>query len=107
MRVREDMNGEVTRDLKGQVYEIQVICCLLFFQRNSNTIFFVIMSSSALYENIYNFLLNSPSDHITAFSVIFQLIEDDTWYPKDKLREIIHQAIIVVKKITIKLRKNI
>jgi hypothetical protein len=76
------MNGEVTRDLKGQVYEIQVICCLLFFQQNSNTIFFVIISSSALYENI----------------VIFQLIEDDAWYPKDKLREIIHQAIIVVKK---------
>src|SRR6185437_120798 len=98
MRVREDMNGEVTRDLKGQVYEIQVICRLLFFQRNSNTIFFVIMSFSALYENIYNFLLDSPSDHITAFSVIFQLIEDDMWYPKDKLREIIHQAIIVVKK---------
>jgi hypothetical protein len=56
------------------------------------------MSSSALYENIYNFLLDSPSEHITAFSVIFQLIEDDAWYPKDKLREIIHQAIIVVKK---------
>ena len=96
MRVREDINGEVTRDLKGQVYEIQVICRLLFFQRNSNTIFFVIIFFSAL--NIYNFLLDSPSDYITAFSVIFQLIEDDTWYPKDKLREIIHQAIIAVKK---------
>ncbi|CAG8522656.1 10928_t:CDS:2 [Ambispora gerdemannii] len=84
LRVREDMNGEVIRDLKRQ--------------RNSNTIFFVIMSSSTLYENIYNFLLDSPSDHITAFSVIFQLIDDDTWYSKDKLREIIHQAIIVVKK---------
>ena len=58
MRVREDMNGEVTRDLKGQVYEIQVICRLLFFQRNSNTIFFVIMSSFALYENIYNFFVS-------------------------------------------------
>ena len=56
------------------------------------------MSFSALYENIYNFLLDSPSDHITAFSVIFQLIEDDAWYSKDKLREIIHQAIIAVKK---------
>ena len=52
------------------------------------------MSSFTLYENIYNFLLGSPSD----LSVIFQLIEDDAWYPKDKLREIIHQAIIVVKK---------
>ena len=56
------------------------------------------MSSSTLYENIYNFLLDLLSDHITTFSVIFQLIEDDTWYSKDKLREIIHQAIIVVKK---------
>ena len=56
------------------------------------------MSSSTLYENIYNFLLDLPSDHITTFSVIFQLIKDDTWYSKDKLREIIHQAIIVVKK---------
>jgi hypothetical protein len=56
------------------------------------------MSSSTLYENVYNFLLDSPSDHITAFSVIFQLIDDDTWYPKDELREIIHQVIIVVKK---------
>ena len=44
------------------------------------------MSSSALYENIYNFLLDSPSEHITAFSVIFQLIEDDAWYPKDVKR---------------------
>ena len=56
------------------------------------------MSSSTLYENIYNFLLDSSSDHITAFSIIFQLIEDDTWYLKDKLREIIHQVIIVMKK---------
>ena len=48
------------------------------------------MSSSTLYENIYNFLFDLPSDHITTFSVIFQLIEDNMWYSKNKLREIIH-----------------
>ncbi|CAJ0746091.1 22127_t:CDS:1 [Entrophospora sp. SA101] len=56
------------------------------------------MSASALYENIYNFLLESPSDHITAFSVIFQVIDDDTWYPKDVLREIIRRATTKVRK---------
>ena len=56
------------------------------------------MSSFTLYENIYNFLFDSSSNHIITFSAIFQLIEDDMWYLKDKLREIIHQAIIVVKK---------
>src|SRR3954451_3039639 len=55
------------------------------------------MSSSEIYNKIRDYLHNSPSDHITAFSVIFQLIEYDTWYSKDDLREIIHGMINEVK----------
>ncbi|CAG8739178.1 17722_t:CDS:1, partial [Funneliformis caledonium] len=57
------------------------------------------MSSSEIFNKIFNFLHNSPSDHITAFSVIFQLIEYDTWYLKEELREIIHNVINKVKNL--------
>ena len=91
------MNGEVTRDLKGQVYEIQVICRLLEIL----TLYFSSLCLLPYYMKIFIiFYLIHPQIILPhfLFSVIFQLIEDDTWYSKDKLREIIHQAIIVVKK---------
>ena len=57
------------------------------------------MSSSKIFNKILNFLHNSPSNHITTFSIIFQLIEYDTWYLKEELREIIHNVINKVKNL--------
>ncbi|RHZ63714.1 hypothetical protein Glove_328g94 [Diversispora epigaea] len=46
-----------------------------------------------LQTKIYNFLVNTEEDHITAESVIYQAIEDDTWLEKNELRGIIEQAV--------------
>ncbi|CAG8658305.1 1860_t:CDS:2 [Racocetra fulgida] len=55
------------------------------------------MSNSTLYKTFYNFLLESPPAHITAFSVIYQVVEDDTWNSKDDLRQAVHQAVTELK----------
>ncbi|CAG8853975.1 542_t:CDS:1, partial [Gigaspora margarita] len=39
----------------------------------------------------------SPPAHITAFSVIYQVIEDDMWHLKDDLRPAVHQAVTELK----------
>ncbi|RHZ77627.1 hypothetical protein Glove_174g209 [Diversispora epigaea] len=49
--------------------------------------------STDLQTKIYNFLVNAEEDHITAGSVIYQAIEDDTWLEKNELRGIIEQAV--------------
>jgi hypothetical protein len=48
---------------------------------------------SQLFDKIYNFLVTSPLQYITAFSIIYQAIEDDTWIEKENLRTIISTAI--------------
>ncbi|RHZ72309.1 hypothetical protein Glove_243g122 [Diversispora epigaea] len=49
--------------------------------------------STDLQTKIYNFLVNAEEDHITAGSVIYQAIEDDTWLEKNELRGIIEQVV--------------
>ncbi|RHZ54562.1 hypothetical protein Glove_426g38 [Diversispora epigaea] len=49
--------------------------------------------STDLQTKIYNFLINAEEDHITAGSVIYQVIEDNTWLEKNELRGIIEQAV--------------
>ncbi|RHZ81530.1 hypothetical protein Glove_119g17 [Diversispora epigaea] len=49
--------------------------------------------STDLQTKIYNFLVNAEEDHITAGSVIYQAIENDTWLEKNELRGIIEQAV--------------
>ncbi|RHZ43982.1 hypothetical protein Glove_784g14 [Diversispora epigaea] len=49
--------------------------------------------STDLQTKIYNFLVSAEEDHITAGSVIYQAIEDDTWLEKNELRGIIEQAV--------------
>jgi hypothetical protein len=49
--------------------------------------------SSELYQTIYNFFTTSPIEHITTFSVIYQVMEDEPLIQQDTLREIVNQAI--------------
>ncbi|CAB5361930.1 unnamed protein product [Rhizophagus irregularis] len=49
--------------------------------------------STELYQKVYDFLANSPLEHITASSVIFQLIEEEPWITKEESRTIVNNAI--------------
>ena len=53
--------------------------------------------SNNLYTKIYNFLVNAPQEHITAGSVIYQGIEENSQIPKNELRDIIEQAVALAK----------
>ncbi|RHZ43485.1 hypothetical protein Glove_1066g3 [Diversispora epigaea] len=50
--------------------------------------------STNLSTKIYNFLINTEEDYITAGSVIYQAIEDEPWIEKNELKNIIEQAIL-------------
>ena len=49
------------------------------------------MSSTTelFYNKIYNFLVNSPLNYITSFSVIYQIMKDEPLIEKDNLYKII------------------
>ncbi|RGB31570.1 hypothetical protein C1646_763907 [Rhizophagus diaphanus] len=49
--------------------------------------------STELYQKVYSFLANSPLEHVTASSVIFQVIEEESWITKEELRSIVNNAI--------------
>ena len=49
--------------------------------------------STEIYEKVYNFLTTSPIKHITAVSVIYQVIEDEPWISKEESRTIVQNAI--------------
>ncbi|RHZ55602.1 hypothetical protein Glove_413g26 [Diversispora epigaea] len=49
--------------------------------------------STELYQTVYNFFTTSPIEHITAFSVIYQIMEDEPLIQQDVLREIVNRAI--------------
>ncbi|RHZ69114.1 hypothetical protein Glove_290g113 [Diversispora epigaea] len=49
--------------------------------------------STELYQTVYNFFTTSSIEHITAFSVIYQIMEDELLIQQDVLREIVNQAI--------------
>ena len=49
--------------------------------------------STELYQKVYEFLANSPLEHITASSVIFQVIEEEPWISKEESRIIVNNAI--------------
>ncbi|CAB4381587.1 unnamed protein product [Rhizophagus irregularis] len=51
---------------------------------------------SALYDFICNFLRIALPEHITAFSVIYQAMNEEPWIVKENLRQIFHQAITSV-----------
>jgi hypothetical protein len=48
-----------------------------------------------LFDKIYKFLTTSPLGYITAFSVVYQVIEDEPWVEQDELRRIVNDAISV------------
>jgi hypothetical protein len=48
---------------------------------------------SNLNDKIYSFLTTSPLEHITAFSVVFQAMEDNPWIEKEVLRYIVDTAV--------------
>ncbi|CAB4433301.1 unnamed protein product [Rhizophagus irregularis] len=49
--------------------------------------------SSSLSGKIFNFLTTSPLEHITAFSIIFQAIEEESLIKQDALRNIVNNAV--------------
>lgn len=49
--------------------------------------------SNSLAGKIYNFLTTSPLEHITAFSVIFQVMEEEPLIKQDVLRNIVNNAV--------------
>ncbi|RHZ51168.1 hypothetical protein Glove_482g94 [Diversispora epigaea] len=49
--------------------------------------------STELYQTVYNFFTTFPIEHITAFSVIYQIMEDEPLIQQDVLREIVNRAI--------------
>ncbi|CAJ0830876.1 11525_t:CDS:2 [Entrophospora sp. SA101] len=55
------------------------------------------MSNTGLYKKVYNFLHNSPLEHITAVSMVHQTIEEEPWFPKEDSRQLIHNVITAIK----------
>ncbi|CAJ0759873.1 2061_t:CDS:2 [Entrophospora sp. SA101] len=55
------------------------------------------MSNTGLYKKVYNFLHNSPLEHITAVSIVHQIIEEEPWFPKEDSRQLIHNVITAIK----------
>ncbi|CAB4380568.1 unnamed protein product [Rhizophagus irregularis] len=49
--------------------------------------------SNSLSGKIFNFLTTSPLEHITAFSVIFQAMEEEPLIKQDALRNIVNNAV--------------
>jgi len=50
--------------------------------------------SGGFFEKVYNFLTTSPLRYITAFSVIYQIMEDEPWIDQETLRGIVNDAAI-------------
>ncbi|CAB5372673.1 unnamed protein product [Rhizophagus irregularis] len=48
--------------------------------------------SELLYNKIYNFLITSPLNHITSFSVIYQIMKDEPLIEKEELYKIVEKA---------------
>ena len=48
-----------------------------------------------LFDKVYKFLTTSPLGYITAFSVVYQVIEDEPWMEQEELRRIVNDAISV------------
>ncbi|CAG8767865.1 1927_t:CDS:1, partial [Acaulospora colombiana] len=46
-----------------------------------------------------NFLINAAEEHITASSVIYQVIEEDPWIPQNELKSIVYQAVTLTKNL--------
>ncbi|CAG8598209.1 2260_t:CDS:2 [Paraglomus occultum] len=53
--------------------------------------------SSGLAGKIFDFLITSPLEHITAFSVVYQAMEEDPWIERNNLRNIVNNAISLAK----------
>jgi hypothetical protein len=49
--------------------------------------------SGQLFDKVYKFLGTSPLGYITAFSVVYQVIEDEPWVEQEELRRIVNNAI--------------
>jgi len=82
---------------KRAVYEIFRYLSLSIFDTNKTNIIFHVNMSNSLASKIYNFLTTSPMEHITAFSVVYQAMEDNPWIEQDVLRSIVNGAISLAK----------
>ena len=49
--------------------------------------------SGGFFEKVYNFLTTSPLRYITAFSVIYQIMEDEPWIDQETLRGMVNDAV--------------
>jgi hypothetical protein len=49
-----------------------------------------------LFDKVYKFLTTSQLRYITAFSVIYQVIEDEPWVEQEELRRIVNDVMISV-----------
>ena len=58
----------------------------LFASTNMNT----------LYDSTCDFLRVALPEHITAFSVVYHVMDEEPWILKENLRQIFHQAITAV-----------
>ncbi|CAG8625089.1 9234_t:CDS:2 [Paraglomus brasilianum] len=56
-------------------------------------------TNTALFEKVYNFLRDSPLEHITAVSIVNQVIEEEPWFPKEDSRQLIYNAIASIKNL--------
>lgn len=52
--------------------------------------------SYEIFNKVNNFLINSPQDHITAVSVIYQIIEDDPWITLEDSRNLVQSAVNIL-----------
>ena len=53
--------------------------------------------SFGIYTKIYNFLVSANHEQITAFSVIYQAIDENPWILKNDLRDVVHKAVSSAK----------
>ncbi|CAG8648319.1 3505_t:CDS:1, partial [Paraglomus occultum] len=51
---------------------------------------------STVYDTICNFLCIASPEHITAFSVVFHVMNEEAWIAKETLRQLLHQSISAV-----------
>jgi hypothetical protein len=70
---------------RGVYWSYEYFLCLV----NS----FIFAMSTNLYTKIYNFLLNTKEEDITAGSVIYQGIEESPWIFQNELKSIIEFAV--------------
>jgi hypothetical protein len=85
------VNGAYKRPVYG-IYDF-AIDFIFHRAKRSNKLHIFTKMSNSLSGKIFNFLTTSPLEHITAFSVIFQAMEEEPLIKQDALRNIVNNAV--------------